>query len=289
MIVQEESEGNLAPRTYPYFSEELQAETGANEFMTPYPTALEEIHERSKDTDLKKRVEDYLGGDIPSYLNGKPALYLARHIASPNFETLRFLHLLEPLGLPVVIGQDTKDIFTSSNMLKRVLGKMPVCIRITAKNGEVHEHYQNKTIIDFSLAQGKPFSEVETLWGEKLVSFHERLFNLFTKDGARVEDDHAWIDRHHRGDLLEHYKKFLALFIAHGVLFEDYLVEDKEEEFFIREILGPAFTFVEEKFGVRPLITQLTPSSVESVKFWISYPKEVLPHLGAASDTKQSI
>ena len=264
-------------RAYPYFSEVLQEETGAGRFLTPYPIALEEIHRRSTDTVLRKKVEDYLAGDIPEYMGKDPVLYLARHVATPNFETLRFLHLLEPLGLPIVISQDTKDTFTSANMLKRFLGKMPVCIRITQKGGVANELYKHETIIDFAQAQGKPMSEVVTLWGEKLIEFHNRLFGKLANGSAKITDDAAWIDRNGRGDLLTHYKRFLALFIVHGVLFEDYLVEDREEEYFMREILEPAFTFVEEQFDVRPLITQLTPSSVESVKFWLSYPKDVLP------------
>ena len=272
-------------RAYPYFSEVLQEETGASRFLTPYPIALEEIRRRATDAALRQKVEEYLGGDIPEYMGQDPVLYLARHVATPNFETLRFLHLLEPLGLPIVVSQDTKDMFTSANMLKRFLGKMPVCIRITQKNGVANELFQHKTIIDFAQAQGKPMSEVETIWGEKLVAFHNRLFGRLANGSVKITDDAAWIDRNGRGDLLAHYKRFLALFIVHGVLFEDYLVEDSEEEYFIREILEPAFTFVEKTFGVRPLITQLTPSSVESVKFWLSYPKDVLPLEGTGDNT----
>ncbi|HYE23137.1 MAG TPA: hypothetical protein VEA92_01640 [Candidatus Paceibacterota bacterium] len=274
-----EQAADAAERTYPYFSEVLQEEIGSDRFLTPYPIALEEIHRRSGDTALKRRVEQYLNYDIPEYMQGDPVLYLARHVATPNFETLRFLHLLEPLGLPIVISQDTKDTFTSTNMLKRFLGKMPVLTRITQKDGATHELYRNTTIIDFAQAQGRPFSEVKTLWGESLIDFHTRLFSEMKNGRACIVDDAAWIDRNERGNLLEHYKRFLALFVAHGVLFEDYLIEDKEEEHFMREVLEPAFAFVEETFGVRPLITQLTPSSVESVKFWLSYPKDVLPLL----------
>jgi len=279
--MQGDQAADAAGRTYPYFSEVLQQETGSGRFLTPYPVALEEVHKRSRDTGLRKRVEEYLGGDIPEYMRERPVLYLARHVATPNFETLRFLHLLEPLDLPIVLSQDTKDTFTSANMLKRFLGKLPVCTRVTQKAGVTHELYQHKTVIDFTKAQGKPFSEVETLWGEPLAQFHARLFTELSTVPPIITDDAEWIDRNSRGDLLAHYKRFLALFVAHGVLFEDYLVEDKEEEHFVREVLEPAFTFVEETFGVRPLITQLTPSSVESVKFWLSYPKDVLPLLKA--------
>ena len=282
-----EGQGDVSSsRSYPYFSETLQEETGALKFLTPYPTALREISVRSEDAELKKRVEEYLGGDIPEYFGEKPILYLARHVATPNFETLRFMHLLEPLEFPIVISQDAKDIFTSANPLKKALCKLPICTRITFKDGSVSEHYQNATIVDFATSQSKPFNTIATTWGENLVAFHTRLFRSLSKVDPHIVDDSLWIDRNHRGDLLEHYKRFLALFIAHGVLFEDYLVEDEEEEHFVREILEPAYTFIEEYFGVKPLITQLVPSSVESAHFWLSYPREVLDIL---TETKKTV
>jgi len=288
MTVKEGPIDEPAPRVFPYFSEVLQEETGAGKYLTPYPTALQEIGRRSKDLELRKRVEDYLGGDVPSYFGTAPVLYLARHIATPNFETLRFMHLLQPLGLPIIISQDTKDLFSSRNAMKRALCKMSICERITSSGGQTSEHYRNKTIVDFSTAQGKPLCDITTIWGENLVDFHARLFSTLSGAEPHFVDDSEWIDRNGRGNLLAHYKKFLALFIVHGVLFEDYVIEDSEEEYFVREILGPAFLYVEEKFGVRPLITQLVPSSVESVRFWMSYPKDTLNQLKAVSDTNST-
>lgn len=246
-----------------------------DDLLTPYPQIVEELERRSKDEKLKAKVEAYLKGDIPEYFKGKPALYLARHLATRNFETLRFLHILEPLDLPVVIGQDTHDIFVAHNPLKRALGKLPICMSVHHKNGRVIEEYKNISIINFNEANGKPFKDIYTCWGEPLVEFHGRLLEKCQRDGAQVVDDAAWIDRHHRRDLLAHYKDFLALFVAHGVLFEDYLIEDKHEGRFIREVLRPAFRHVERTFGVRPLIAQLKPTSAESDRYWISYPRSV--------------
>lgn len=247
-----------------------------NDYLTSHDIAVRELEERRKDPDLMRRVEAYLGGDIPDYFNGDPILYLARHVATPNFETLRFLHLTESLGMKAVIGQDTKDKFVSQNVFKRTLGKLPIYLRVTQKGGELHEQYQNVTIIDFNTANGKPFSEIRTLWGEPLVDFHRDLFEQFMNRPVQIEDDSLWIDRVHRGDLLAHYKKFLALFLAHGILFEDYQMDDPEEREFVENVLSPAFKFVESRFGVRPLIIPLTPTNLESARFWESYPQKVL-------------
>ena len=247
-----------------------------DDLLTPFPEVIEELKRRAADKELRHRVEEYLGGDIPPYFAKGPVLYLARHVATPNYETLRFIHLVETCGMKVVIGQDTKDKFVPHNQLKKALGKLPVCLGITNREGISQERYQKIRVIDFNKANGKPLGSIETLWGQPLVDFHAELLKSYTKGIVEVHEDAEWIDRNHRGDLLEHYKKFLALFLVHGVLFEDYQVEDKHEGRFVNEVLRPAYRFVEQEFGCRPLITQLTPTSVEHPEYWISYPKEVL-------------
>lgn len=223
-----------------------------------------------------EKVDRYLAGDIPEHFASGPILYLARHVATPNFETLRFLHLIEPVGLPAVISQDLEDKFVSKNQLKKALGKLSISTGAGSRNGRYHESFQRVSIVDFSTADGKQFRDIRTLWGEDLATFHRELFAVLANHPVRIVDDSAWINRQHRGDLLAHYKKFLALFIVHGVLFEDYALEDREEARFIASVLRPAFKAVEAEFGCRPLIAQLTPTSMESGEFWISYPRKAL-------------
>ncbi len=244
--------------------------------LTPLEDAIVEIERRRKDPELLRRVEAYLENDIPQHFKAGPILYLARHVATPNFETLRFLHLIEPLGLPAVIGNDLSDKFVPKNPLKKAIGKLAMSTGISVKDGRSHESYERISIIDFNTANGKQFRDIRTHWGEPIAEFHQSLFAELANHPVEIVDESAWIDRQHRGDLLAHYKKFLALFIVHGILFEDYALEDREEAIFIERVLRPAYRFIEVEFGCRPLIAQLTPTSVESAEFWISYPKQVL-------------
>ena len=101
-------------------------------------------------------------------------------------------------------------------------------------------------------------------------------YKKFMHEKIENPDDALWIDRHHRGNLLEHYKDFLALFVTHGILFEDYVMEDKHEAQFVRKVLRPACHFIQRRFGLRPLIVPLVPKTFESDRFWLSYPEEVL-------------
>jgi hypothetical protein len=247
-----------------------------DDLLTTFPEVVEELTRRQQDDSLRKKVAEYLANDIPEHFKEGPVLYLARHIATPNFETLRFLHLTESIDIRTIIGQDTKDRFVAHNPLKKALGKLPVCTGMTQNEKGFTEQFQNISIFDFNTESGKAFVDIRTYWDEPLVDFHTSLFKHFANHEVTIVDDSPWIDRNHRGNLLAHYQKFLALFVVNGILFEDYLVEDKQEGEFVRNVLRPAFKQIEHDLGVRPLITQLTPTSIESASFWISYPKEVL-------------
>jgi hypothetical protein len=246
----------------------------AEDLLTPLPDAIAELHRRRTDPKLREAVRAFLGDDVPDYCCDEPILYLARHIATPNFETCRFRHLTAETGMKTVIGQDTNDLFVSRNPLKRALGRLPIYLGKTGEGGA--ERFQKVSIIDFNSSDGKPFKDVRTLWGQSLAEFHTELSHQFLQGELQIVDDADWISRNGRGNLLEHYKRFLALFIVDGILFEDYLAEDRDERAFIRNVLRPAFAHIERKFGVAPLITHLTTTTIESEMFWYAYPKEVL-------------
>jgi hypothetical protein len=260
----------------------------ADEILTPLPDALKELERRRLDPKLTEAVRTYLHDDIPEYCRDEPVLYLARHIATPNFETKRFVHLTAETGIKTVLGQDTKDIFVPQNPLKYALGKMPIHMGTSKKDGKTFERFQNIPVIDFNTSNGKPFNQIKTLWGEPLPTFHARLCEWYLQKPIPIVDDADWIGRNGRGNLLEHYKRFLALFIRDGILFEDYIAEDKDERQFILKVLRPAFSFIEKKFGVRPLIANLATTSAESGTFWYSYPSEVKKVLEEHLHTNQS-
>lgn len=247
-----------------------------SDIVTPLAEAVATLMQRREDTQLRARVEDYLGGDIPDYFRGPPVLYLCRHVASPNLETLRFLTIARRRGFKTVIGQDPKDIFAPRNPLKRALGKLSICTRLARKGDRPVEQIRKLRIVDFNSAGGKPLHSLRTLWGEPLVDFHNALFDQFAEYPVQIEDDSHWVDRYHRGDLLAEYKSFLALLIVHGVMFEDYPIDvSSEEAWFVSDILRPAFTHVETTLGVRPLITPLVPCGVASFEVWTGYPPKV--------------
>jgi len=263
------------PRLFRYFFSKDEM-SGVSDLMFTQYEAIEELKKRQKDPVLRKKVEEYLLGDIPEYFNDGPILYLARHIVSPNFETMWFINSMQQLEMKIVVSQDSKGIFVPYNHVKKALCKLPICRRLLRKGTKLNEHYENVTIVDFNAADGKPFSGIQTFWGESLTGFHDRLFSEFVDGRVERPDDAAWIDRHHRENLLEHYKHLLALFMVHGIFFENYDMNDSHERYFVKNILRPACHFVERRFGYRPLLVELFPPSLESNRYWISYPNKVM-------------
>lgn len=238
--------------------------------------AVKELRNRAQNPELRRRVEEYLGNDIPEYAQQGLFLCATRYIVSANFETLRFLNLSEPLSLPVVLTEDVQDIFIPQNVVKKALCKLPIHKRITNNAGILHEQYEYKSIVDINTMQGRPFRDIQTYWGESLTSFHHRILESTLRRRVSIYDDAEWINRNGRRDPLALYKRFLALFLVHGVYFEDYSMKDQDEVSFYEGVVLPAFNFVTEFFGVTPLIARLVPDKGESEVFWNSYPNSIL-------------
>ena len=129
--------------------------------MSPFE-AIAELERRRKNPELQRKIEEYLKADIPDYFKDGPILCLSRHIGTPNFETLRFIHLMRQFNMKVVVTQDSKGIFVPFNHVKKALTKLPILTRITQKGGRLNEQYENITIVDFNAADGKTFSEIKT-------------------------------------------------------------------------------------------------------------------------------
>lgn len=235
--------------------------------LTPKKQAIEEIKKRRKNKELVKKVNDFLGGDIPAHFNQEePILYLSRHLATPNYEALKFIEIGRPLGLPLVIGQDTKGIFVGNNEIKRGLGKLAVTKGVSRNLDEIIEYF---TLVDFSTEQGKPLCEVKTKTGTPLIELHTRLLREIYPNIVKICDESDWIDRNHRNNLVKQYENMLALMTVYGVMFETYT---ESETNFVKNILKPSFENIEQKIGVRPLIVELISDEIEMTRNWESYP-----------------
>lgn len=233
-----------------------------NDFYTPLSEAKEEIWRRWNDKDLRKRVRKYLRDNIPEVFRSGPKAVFARHVATPNYESFRFLDLAEKSGLGHIFMEYLNDLFRAKNPTKYYLGKLVFFGGIGKKGGE--RRTVNR-IVDFDKAEGERICDVATLSGVNLVDFHHRFCQAHGVDlNGNIFDISAWYNNNGRV-AHEYYKYYFALFICHGVSFESYSMKDKYEREFIRGIAAPCFRNMWDHFGVKPLIVNLHSGTDDDV------------------------
>jgi hypothetical protein len=184
-----------------------------------------------------------------------------------------FYEKVKDFGLPVVVGQDRKAKFVSVNLTKRCLGKLAIVTGLNSHNEECIEYY---TIIDFAKSENKNMEDINTIFNENLVSFHNTLFHKVYKNSMSIAEESEWLDAHYRNDIVKQYEHMLALNICHGILFESF---PYEEEVFFRSVFEVAFTNVTRHFGIKPIVVELISDQQEILRDWNEYPQSVTTFL----------
>jgi hypothetical protein len=244
---------------------------------TSLPDAVRLLKERQKDKELIKKVEELLDGDIPESLK-KMDLYAVNEeqIATPNYDTKRFVNLANEFCLKPVFSEYYDDKFSSNNAFKHSLGVIHLENGIY-KNGE--SKLENITIVDFNKYNGKPIRDVQTLWSESLVDFHHRLFDVsgIKKENLIFHDDSSWLKRN-GGKAEKYYEKEILLYICHGILFQNFLL-NKNESDFTKNIFLPALQNAINLTGLKPLIVPLTDIQNEEDLLWYFYDIKIKKHI----------
>lgn len=236
--------------------------------------AISEVGARWEDEELRKNVEKFLGGDIPEALQCGPNVILSRYVATPNMEFNYFCDLAALSGLNSVYFEFAEDKFIAKNPSKYYLG------RLFSANGSNNI----LRIVDFNKNEGRKLREVTTVEGKNLVQFHHEILDIAVATSSLkkpvVYDFSRWFLDHRNKDGF-YYLHYLALFVCHGILFENFLY-DKLEADFTDNIVIPAFKKIEELFGVKPLIFPLLPLKVEEENYWYGYEKSLLEKISEA-------
>lgn len=242
------------------------------EIYTPLSEARKEILRRWNNKELRKKVEKYLGGEMPGPFKKEPRAVLSRSIITPNRELFYFLDLtkntkLKPIGL-----EGVEDKFCTKNYDKVSLGKLTFYEDRRGSRAKRMEDGKNVVrIINMTASDGKKFGDIKTLWGEDLVSFHHRMLGSY---GAEIEtfDDFKWFaKRNKKKNPYQYYENFIAFFICHGILFENFHAKGKEESF-TSSIIMENFRKISDIFQLRPLIVPLVPiEDEECLDYWNGY------------------
>jgi hypothetical protein len=229
---------------------------------TPVESAVMELERRWNDPDFKG------ASSVPDVLKEGRSACLFRQVVTPNYEVRRFVSIIDSTNLRPLFWEYYSDKFTSNNEWKRALGKLFFYEGKGKKNGS---KIQSLTIIDFNTYNGKKISEVLTLWGQSLVDFHHEMFrHCFRNMDASFFDASDW-SKDQGGSARTYYREFLSLFLKHAILFENFLIDEKEIDF-TREIFLPAFIDVWKTSGHKPLIVSLEPTDIEGDLFWMCHP-----------------
>ena len=224
-----------------------------------------EIRNRWNDLSLHRRVREYVG-DVPAFFRSEPRAVLARHLATPNHECFRFAEAAGKTGLKPLCSEYTGDKFCTQNPDKLLLGKMTFFHGKGRNNGDKSTSHK---VIDINTSNRKPLSMITTQWGEDFVGFHHRL--LATRlPGIETGDSTDWL-RSMGGKPDQFWHRHLALYVCHGILFENFHT-DGHEATFTRDIIQPAMNRIENHFGIKPLVVPLVPVDREREPYWSWYP-----------------
>lgn len=232
---------------------------------TPFEEAKTEIWKRWNDERLRREVAGFVG-DIPEPLRNEPRAILDRNVMSPDIEFLQFFESAQKIGLQPLGLEYVNDKFCSVNKDKFGLASMTFYCGKNRKNENI---IARRNIIDFHEFDGKRFNEIKTLWGESFVDCHHRLlYGIAPK--IDIFDLSMWYEKH-GGHARAYYEYFLSLFVRNGVLFENFLMDEKEHDFTIEVVLS-AFESAQKRFGVKPLIVPIAPPEEATDTYWWCYP-----------------
>ncbi len=234
--------------------------------------ALQELKERWKDTELEKKVLDYMKDGVPEVFQSGFKAVLFRQVATPNYEFRRFMCVPDALELDPIFLEIHNDKFTLNNPMKYQLARLGIHMGLGKKGGGKIIY---KRILDFNESHRKTIKEVRTLWGQSLIDFHHELFlEAFPKYATKLLDISSWL---HNGGrtAFEYYREVVGLFVRNGILFENFVLEGDELEF-TRDVFLPAFFEVWKTTGYKPLIVALEATKEEGSEFWSCYPPDTL-------------
>ena len=202
-----------------------------------------------------------------SLLEGEYAV-LARQIATPNFESIRFLKMARDAGLSPMLMEYVSDKFSGENVSKLSYGIMEV---------EESELLSQIVICKVASYLGKPLEKVKTLWGQSFVDFHHEMLGAVPDfAGVPCLDLSDWC--HRNGPAAKvYYQRYLSLFVSNAILFETF-PDDDEVGPFTRGIVIPAIErIMAENGGLKPLIVPLDPDGDEGGPHWYRYPVSLEP------------
>lgn len=238
--------------------------------------ALEEAREtlRSRQR-LRNEVEAWWqenGWGAPPIPEDDNLGILARQMWTGRGEDVLFYIMAQRAGLTPCFSSYLGDHFIRTSNLKlsyiqptlfKGLGKRsgkPMTERVPLARVEVCEKHSLKELRWQVIQRGRRSTNTGLEYPHgigSLADLHAQHQDLVFGEAPLRFDITSWYRR--IGPCREYYRGLLSLYIAHGVLFEDYFGGESGGmlDAFTRDIFLPAWQEVTERFGVQPMMVRL--------------------------------
>lgn len=214
-------------------------------YYTDPRAALDELLER-QEAGAREAVEELwrnAGLSMPKLSDVRNVAVLARQLVTARFEDMLFRELALSSGFIPSWWPYPEDKFVSCSALKRSYLHPRICLR--KHKGRLH--VQRKRLANLAQWEGTKLSDVLTAEGESLPVWHQRrqqeVMGVCQKVNAPAHP----------------YPLFLSLFVAHGVLFDNFHEDDSASgrSDFARRVVEPAIEKIRNALGLSPIIVKL--------------------------------
>ncbi|MFM2330985.1 MAG: hypothetical protein RLZZ26_492 [Candidatus Parcubacteria bacterium] len=177
-----------------------------------------------------------------------------RAIATRRYEDALFVHYAHTAEFSPLWLEYTESSFSSHSPFKRSL-LQPLFYERHGKGGGIVT--KKHELAPIATERAKTISHIRTKVGETLVDYHHRLHARFGLDPRSIVECSRFYGQF--GKATEYYLPYLSLFVAHGVLFEDYHGGESGTALssFTDEIFTPAFDSFGSLFGCSPLLVRM--------------------------------
>jgi hypothetical protein len=237
---------------------------------TPRQDAAEIIGERQQDSVLVTRVQEYLGGELPStkLKLGQVSTYLARYIPDASRQSMVFAERAQVDGFGQILWAGYQgDKFKTANGEKTALAKMPMNL---AKG-----QYRYGNIVEPELRNGG-LGELPTKFGYSLAEYYQYLRKVvFAENGVddladSIFDMTEWYLAQARrfgwdggSERLApyYYRAIMALLTVYAALYDvDNSGTSQQRNInFTNDVMYQSAAEVEKVLGARPVIVALEP------------------------------
>jgi len=188
------------------------------------------------------------------FSEGHALASFGRAIATRRYEDALFVHYAHEAKLIPVWLEHTEGSFSSHSSFKRSLLQPCFYERHGRQGGIVTKKHE---LVPIATERTKIISRIKTKAGDTLVQYHHRLHASFGLNPSAIVDCSSFYRQF--GRAADYYLPYLSLFVAHGVLFEDYHGGESGDSLsdFTNQIFTPAFKELKSLFGVPPILVRM--------------------------------